>query len=67
LNREELLRLRWKTYRPIAMLCRLYDRDRLTAREAQETEATLREAMASSQPFAGLCRWAIREEAGLAL
>lgn len=69
LNREELRRVRWQAYRPIATHCRILQRGLLDSDPAlkAETEAMLVAAMAPAQYFAGLCRWTIREQFGLPL
>ena len=69
LNREELLRIRWMTYRPVAQLCEIYKSGLLDTNAALKarTAATLRAAMEPRQFFAGMCRWTIRVQFGLAL
>jgi hypothetical protein len=69
LNREELRRLRWKAYRTIANLCKIYASGQLDGDPAlkKETADTLKVSMDFDQFFAGLCRWTIREQHGLPL
>jgi len=69
LNREELRRVRWQAYRPIAVNCRIYKSGRLDDDPAlkAETKAVLIEAMDTRQFFAGLFRWTVRVEFALPL
>jgi hypothetical protein len=69
LNREELRRVRWQAYRPVAVHCKTYKSGRLDNDPAlkAETAAVLVEAMDTRQFFAGLFRWTIREEFALPL
>lgn len=69
LNREELRRVRWQAYRPIAVHCRTYKSGRLDDDPAlkADTKAVLIEAMDTRQFFSGLFRWTILEEFALTL
>jgi len=69
LNREELRRVRWQAYLPIAVHCRVYKSGRLDDDPALKADikAVLIGAMETRQFFAGLFRWTIREEFALTL
>ncbi len=59
LNREELLKIRWESYRPLALLASLHPKlppaDRTTLLEA------IGSLIESSMPYAAMRRWFVRE------
>ena len=69
LNREELLRVRWRAYQPVALNCEIFQSGLLDANPIlkAKTQASLIASMDTRGFFAGLFRWTIREQFGLAL
>lgn len=66
LNRPELLRSRWKQFRPVDTLCRNLKAG-LPSPEKEDTEDMLREVMAGDSPYAAMSRYVIREIHGLTI
>lgn len=66
LNRPELLRARWKQFRPVDTLCRNFKAG-LPSPEKEDTEDMLKEVMAGDSPYAAMSRYVIREIHGLTI
>jgi len=66
LNRPELLRARWKQFRPVNALCANLKAG-LRSPEKEDTEEMLREVMADDSPYAAMSRYVVRVVHGLTL
>lgn len=67
LNRPELALERWKTFRKLDTFARAFQDPGLAPALRNEVGAMLQEMMADSSPFAGMCRFFVREEWNLGL
>jgi hypothetical protein len=61
LNRPELEASRWKTYKTLSALVKALKSNKLDAETTAETEDVIKEMMDDSAPYAGMCRYFVRE------
>jgi hypothetical protein len=62
LNRTELGKLRWKEYRKLSALVRSLESNQLDDSLREEVKDVIREMIADSAPYAGMCRYFVLEE-----
>jgi uncharacterized protein (TIGR02646 family) len=61
LNREELRRVRWETYRKLEIFKKTFEANQLDDALRADIQAVLQEMMANQAPFAGMVRYFVRE------
>lgn len=67
LNRPELALERWKTFRKLDVFARAFQDPGLDPAMRNDVRAMLGEMMEAGSPFAGMCRYFVREEWNLGL